>query len=122
MARQHLADAVAVGIQHPDLDAVVEGHADRVEIDRLASVQGVGAERLGLAVELAQRHAHGAKNRNVSGPSAAPPVAAEVSRVKPSRSRSARNSRASAAPERVPLSRAESPILMPPLIEGALER
>ena len=53
------------------------------------------------------------KKRKVSGPSAAPPVAAERSLVKPSRSRSARNSSASATAERRPRFSAPRPIRIP---------
>ena len=38
--------------------ALSNGYADRVEVHVVRPVDGIGAERLGLAVELAQRHAH----------------------------------------------------------------
>ena len=53
------------------------------------------------------------KKRKVSGPSAAPPVAADLRYVKPSRSLSARNSTASASAERLPASSARMPSFMP---------
>ena len=62
------------------------------------------------------------KNLKVSGPSAAPPVAAERSRVKPRRSRSARNSSMSATRECLPCASAERPVFMPELVEALLER
>ena len=62
------------------------------------------------------------KNLKVSGPSAAPPVAAERSRVKPSRSRSARNSSMSASVECLPCASADKPRLHAELVEALLER
>ena len=53
------------------------------------------------------------KKRKVSGPSAEPPVAAERSLAKPSRSRSAPNSSQSASLERLPASSAAMPRLTP---------
>ncbi len=58
--RHHLADPVGIGVVDAHLGGG-EGHADGVEIDIVRLVDGVGATQLGLAVELAQRHAHGEK-------------------------------------------------------------
>ncbi len=59
MPHHDLADAVDVGIVDADLDAVGHRHAGRVGIDLALGMQRVGAQQFGLAVERAQRHAHG---------------------------------------------------------------
>jgi len=59
MAGDDLADAVRVRRLDPQLDVAVEADPDRVEIDVAFPVDGVGAQEFGLAVQLAQRHAHG---------------------------------------------------------------
>ena len=61
MADHDLADAVDVGIVDPDLDRLGHRNARGVGIDGVFGMQRIGAERLGLAVERAQRHAHGAE-------------------------------------------------------------
>ena len=68
MAGDDLADAVRVRRLDAHLDAVVEGDADRIEIDVAGAMQRVGAEQLGLAVELAQRHAERAEEAEGVGP------------------------------------------------------
>ena len=59
MAHHDLADAVNVRIVDADFDAVGHRHARGVGIGLALGVKGVGAERFGLAVQRAQRHAHG---------------------------------------------------------------
>ncbi len=58
VAGHDFADAVLVGVVDAHL-GIAERDADGVEIDIVGLVDGVGAGQLGLAVELAQRHAHG---------------------------------------------------------------
>ena len=53
------------------------------------------------------------KNLKVSGPSEAPPVAADLTRERPSRSRSVASSSSSAARERRPASSACTPVRTP---------
>ena len=62
------------------------------------------------------------KKRNVSGPSAAPPVAADLSREKPSRSRRAENTSRSASRCRVPRSTAAVPARDRPVEQPPRER
>ena len=59
MAHHDFADAVDVGVVDADLDIVGHRHAGRIRIDLAEGVQRVGPEHFGLAVERAQRHAHG---------------------------------------------------------------
>ena len=62
------------------------------------------------------------KKRNVSGPSAAPPVAADFSREKPSRSRRAENTSRSASRCRLPRSTAAVPLRDRPVEQAPSER
>ena len=59
MAHHDLADAVDIGIVDADFDVVGHRHAGGVGIDLAERMQRVGAEQFGLAVQRAQRHAHG---------------------------------------------------------------
>ena len=56
--RDDLTDAVFVRVVDADI-ALPERHPDRVVVDVVGRVDGVGAGQLGLAVDLAQRHPHG---------------------------------------------------------------
>ena len=68
MPHHDLADAVNVGIVDADFDAVGHRHAGRVGIDLALGMQRVGPQQLGLAVERAQRHAHGLEELEGLGP------------------------------------------------------
>ena len=59
MAHHDLADAVDIRIVDADFDVVGHRHAGGVGIDLAERMQRVGAEQFGLAVQRAQRHAHG---------------------------------------------------------------
>ena len=59
MTHHDLADAVDIRIVDADLDVVGHRHARGVGVDLAERMQGVGAQQFGLAVQRAQRHAHG---------------------------------------------------------------
>ena len=61
MAHHHFADALDVRVQDFDLDLGAHRHAGGVGIDRIRLVQRIGAEQFGLAIQRAQRYAHGAE-------------------------------------------------------------
>lgn len=61
VAHHDLADAVDVGITDFDLDIRRHRNAGGVGIDLIGLVQRERTERFGLAIERAQRHAHGAE-------------------------------------------------------------
>ena len=59
MTHHDFADAVDIGVVDADLDVVGHRHAGGIRIDLAERMQRVGAEQFGLAIEGAQRHAHG---------------------------------------------------------------
>ena len=114
MAGDDVADAVGVGLLDPHL-GVVERLARAVEVDLAALLDGVRAGRLGLAVELPERHAHGeeeAEGVRARAPSRrSPPTAAGRSRdgraASPNSSQSATRERLPALSAAMPRSDAE---------------
>ena len=68
VAHHDFADAMDVRIVDADFDVVGHRHARGIGIDLAARMQRVGAEQFGLAVQRAQRHAHGLEEFEGLGP------------------------------------------------------